>query len=166
MYLQKTKQKAVNLRNRGYSYNYIAKFVPVSKSTLSDWLGKIPFVPNKHTIETIGKARSASGAKKHQIKLDSINKAKLKSFKDIGVLSKRDLFMLGLAIYIGEGGKSHDVIRLVNADPRIIKLSIKWFTEICGIKTKQIKIRLFLYPDNNEKECIDYWSKSIKIPKH
>lgn len=28
---------------------------------------------------------------------------------------------------------------------------------------RQIKIRLFLYPDNNEKECIKYWSKYLQI---
>lgn len=164
MHLQETKQKAIELRRKGYSYNYIARFVPVSKSTLSDWLGRIPFVPNQHTIETIGKARAASGAKKHLIKVASLEKAKLQAQKDIGELSKRDLFMLGLAIYIGEGGKSNDITRIVNADPRIIRLSIRWFVEICGVKLEQIKIRLYLYPDNNEQECINYWSKFTKIP--
>jgi len=164
MHLQETKQRAIDLRGKGYSYSYIAKLVPVSKSTLSDWLGKIPFVPNKHTIETIGKALAASGAKKHAIKLESLNRAKMQSEKDIVEISKRDLFMLGLAIYIGEGGKSNDITRVVNADPRIIRLSIKWFVEICGIKTEQIRIRLYLYPDNDEKECIDYWSGFTKVP--
>jgi len=164
MYVQETKQRAIDLRKQGYSYSYIAKFVPVSKSTLSDWLGKIPFKPNQHTVETIGKARAASGAKKHLIKVETLNRAKLQSEKDIGEISKRDLFMLGLAIYIGEGGKSNDIIRVVNADPRIIRLCIKWFIEICGVKIKQIRIRLYLYPDNNESESIYYWFKFTKIP--
>ncbi|OHB08325.1 MAG: hypothetical protein A3I19_01770 [Candidatus Zambryskibacteria bacterium RIFCSPLOWO2_02_FULL_38_13] len=164
MHLQQTKQKAIDLRKRGYSYSYITQFVPVSKSTLSDWLGKIPFLPNKHTIETIGKARAASGAKKHLMKLESLNKAKLQSEKDIGEISKRDLFMLGLAIYIGEGGKFNDITRVVNADPRIIRLSIKWFIEICGIRIEQIRIRLYLYPDNNELECVNYWSNFTEVP--
>jgi len=164
MHLQETKQKAIDLRKQGYSYSYIAKFVPVAKSTLSDWLGKIPFTPNQHTIETIGKALAASGAKKHLLKLETLNKAKLQSEKDIGEISKRDLFMLGLAIYIGEGTKSFDITRVINADPRIIRLSIRWFIEICGVKMEQFKIRLFIYPDNNEKECIKYWSNFTKVP--
>jgi transcriptional regulator with XRE-family HTH domain len=166
MHLQETKQKAIDLRKQGYSYNYIAKFVPVAKSTLSDWLTKIPFTPNQHTIETIGKALAVSGAKKHAIKLETLNRAKLQAEKDIGEISKRDLFMLGLAIYIGEGGKSFDITRVINADPRIIRLSIKWFMEICGVKIEQIKIRLFIYPDNDETECIEYWSNFTKIPKN
>ena len=165
MHLQETKQRAIDLRKQGYSYNYIAKFVPVAKSTLSDWLAKIPYSPNQHTIETIGKALAASGEKKHVMKLKSLNKAKLQAEKDIKNISKRDLFMLGLAIYIGEGGKSFNITRVINADPRIIRLSIKWFIEICGVKMEQIKIRLFLYPDNNEVECIEYWSNFTKIPK-
>lgn len=164
MHLQETKQRAIDLRKQGYSYNYIYKFVPVSKSTLSDWLREIPFKPNQHTIETIGKARAASGAKKHLIKMGTLNRAKLQAKKDIEKISKRDLFMLGLAIYIGEGGKSSDITRVANANPKIIRLSIKWFREICGVSIKQIRIRLYLYPDNNEKECINYWSKFIKVP--
>lgn len=164
MHFPEIKQKAIDLRKEGYSYNYIVKHVPVTKSTLSDWLHNIPFTPNKHTIETIGNARIASGKYKHNVKVESLKKAELQAERDIGTLSDRDIIMLGLAIYIGEGSKTDRITRIVNSDPKIIKFAIKWFDVSFGVKIVQLKVRLHLYPDSNEKECIEYWSNSTGIP--
>ena len=166
MYFPEIKQKAMDLRRNGYSYNYIAKYVPVTKSTLSEWLHDIPFKPNEHTIKTIGNARIASGIYKHKIRVKNLEKAEMQSKKDIGVISKRDIMMLGLGLYIGEGAKTSGITRMVNSDPRVIKLTIKWLKTSFGIKLKQIKVRLYIYPDNKEKKCIKYWSKQTKIPEN
>lgn len=164
MHFPEIKQKAVQLRKDGYSYNYIVEHVPVSKSTLSEWLRDIPFTPNEHTLDTIGKAHLASGIYKHNLKIKSLERAEVQAKKDIGSLSNRDIMMLGLGIYIGEGGKSFNITKITNSDPKIIKFSIKWFTKSFGVDMKQFKIRLHLYPDNNEKECIEYWSKYTGVP--
>lgn len=164
MYVYKVKQKAIDLRKQGYSYSYISGVTFVPKTTLSDWLTNIPFKPNRHTINTIGKALAASGAKKHLIKVESLNKAKLQAEKDIKNISKRDLLMLGLGIYIGEGTKSNNITRIINSDPKIIKLAVRWFKEIFGVGARHIRVTLHLYPDNDERECINFWSKSTGIP--
>ncbi len=164
MYQQKIRQQAVELREQGYSYNYIQKFVPVSKSTLSEWLQNVPFTPNKHTIQTIGSARIASGIYKHRIKVENFDKALIQSKKDIGSLSNRDIMMLGLGIYIGEGGKTMGMTRIINSDARIIKFALRWIKISFGIGIENVKIRLYLYPDSNEKDSIKYWSKQTGVP--
>lgn len=158
------RERAATLRKEGYSYNYISKLTSVPKATLSDWLSKHPYTPNKYTIEYIGKARAAAGARKNQIKRESIENARIKASHDIDTLSKRDLFMLGLGIYIGEGSKSHGITKITNASPEIIRISIKWFKEICGAKMENFKIRLHLYPDNNVDKSLDFWSQQTGIP--
>jgi len=157
------KKEAISLRKRGYTYSYISKELSVSKSTLSDWLHNIPFNPNKYTIKKILKARLSSGVYKYKTKIVSLKKAELQAKKDISDFSKRDLEMLGLGIYIGEGGKTNGITRIINSDPRVIKLMIKWLKVSFGVDRKQIKIRLYIYPDNQEDECIKYWSKQTKI---
>ena len=165
MHFREIKQKAIDLRTQGYSYNYIMKHIRVSKSTLSDWLHDIPFVPNKYTINTIGNARIATGRYKHQLKVDSLNRAEIQAKEDIGSLSKRDIMMLGLGIYVGEGGKTEGITRIINSDSKIIKFAIEWLAVSFGVEVRHIRVRLFLYPDSNEKESIDYWSSNIQIPK-
>ena len=83
----------------------------------------------------------------------------------MGNLSDRDIMMLGLGIYIGEGSKTDGITRIINSDPKIIKFAVKWFITSFGVKTNQFRIRLHLYPDNNENECIEYWSKYTGIHK-
>ncbi len=164
MYHQEIKQKAIDLRKQGYSYNYIVEHVSVTKSTLSEWLRDIPFTPNQHTIDTIGNARIATGKYKHGIKMKSLEEADLEAKEMLKIISDRDIMMLGLGIYIGEGGKTDNITRVINSDPKVIALALKWFKTCFGVGTKQFRVRLFLYPDNNEEECIQYWSEKIKIP--
>lgn len=166
MHHQEIKQKAIRLRREGYSYNYIIKHVPVAKSTLSEWLHDIPFTPNEHTVKMIGNARIASGNYRHRIRIESLEEAKIQAIKDVGTISTRDIMMLGLAIYIGEGTKTGNVTRIVNSDPKIIRFAIKWLKTSFGVGLNQLKIRLHLYPDSNEIECIDYWSKFVGVPKN
>jgi uncharacterized protein (DUF927 family) len=97
--------------------------------------------------------------------------AKKKSFsdaqaiakKDIGTFSKRDLFMLGLGVYIGEGSKTQDIIRVVNSDYRVIILFIKWLCAL-GFTQKNFSIRIHLYPDSDIKEAEAYWADRVGLP--
>src|SRR3990167_6608439 len=122
-----TREEVFKLRKEGHSYTYISQKTGMSKSTLSGWLCNIPYMPNKIPIERIGKARAASGYAKAVRKLKSIKDATEKAKKDIGKITKRELFMLGIGIYIGEGSKTGNAVRTINADPKIIKFVIRWF---------------------------------------
>ena len=158
------RREVFKLRKEGHSYNYISQKTGMSKSTLSGWLSSVTYVPNKITIERIGKARAASGQAKAKIKIESIEKAKREAKKDIGKITKRDLFMLGIGIYIGEGTKTNGIVRVINADPKIIKFAVRWFEKVCNLPKENFRIKLHLYPDNNIKQCIKYWSNISKIP--
>jgi hypothetical protein len=161
---QTMKAQARLLREKGYSYSFIQKEIPVAKSTLSYWLADIPYTPNQETILHIGKARAASGVAKNKLKLSSFKRAKEEAKKSIGQLSKRDIFMLGLGLYAGEGTKTHDIVRLINANPKIIKFTILWFKEVCGLKNINFMVRIHLYPDNDIEEALSYWSQAVGIP--
>lgn len=159
------KEKAIELRNKGYSYTGISQKIPVAKSTLSDWLSGLDYIPNKETLDKIGKARIASSAFKKQAKEEAISSAKTQAEIDVGAITKRDLFMLGTGLYLGEGTKTHNNVRVINANPKIIVLAIRWFREICGLKMDNFRIRLHVYPDSNVEECERYWSVETKLPK-
>ncbi|MCR4330260.1 MAG: hypothetical protein NUV65_06995 [Candidatus Roizmanbacteria bacterium] len=159
------KDRAIALRREGYSYNYIVKKTNVSKSTLHYWLADIPYTPNKETIARIGRARAKSGEVKSKMKRDSIRKAGEIAKNDIKEINKRDLFMLGLGLYIGEGSKTADHIRVINSDPRIICLAVGWFEEICGLTKSNLSLAIHLYPDNNIRESIAYWRDVTGIPR-
>lgn len=158
------RKEVFKLRREGYSYNYISQQTGISKGTLNEWLHDIPFIPNQYTLETIKNARLASGIYKYKNKMRSLETANLQAKKDIRNLSERDIMMLGIGLYIGEGGKTDGLTRIINSDPKVIKFALKWLKTSFKINIKNIKIRLFIYPDSIEKDCIKYWSKSTGVP--
>lgn len=152
-----------NLRERGYSYKYISGRTGLSKSTLSTWLAGVPYRPNTYTVRTIGKARAASGEQKANAKRNSLATAKLEAAKEIGALNKRDVFMFGLGLYLGEGNKTNDIVRIVNSDPRVIRLAIVWFRSL-GLTDEHFRLTLHLYPDSDIEKCLQFWSTTTTIP--
>ncbi len=158
------KQRAIDYRRKGYSYGMILEKIGVPKSTLSGWLAEISFTPNQEMIKRIGRARAQLAQSRHDEKLASIRKAKKLAKEEIKTITERDLFMMGIGLYWGEGDKGSAGI--INSDPKIIKITIKWFKKVCGIKMDNFRITIHAYPDNNIKETIDYWSKITGIPKN
>lgn len=156
--------KATELRNAGYSYGMIRGKLGISKSTLSNWLSKVPFSPNQEVIKRVGEAKLKSALYKHRLKFGNITKMYTEAKADVGKLSQRDVFMLGVGLYLGEGSKSQEEIRVVNSDPVIIKLAIKWLLGFGGIKLHHLRVAIHGYPDHDVNELVSFWSKTLEIP--
>jgi hypothetical protein len=160
------KQEAIALRRKGCSYNMINAKLNLPKSTLSDWLSEIPFNPNREMIKRMKKAKLKSAMFKNQQKIEQINQMRIVAIKELGNINKRDRWLLGIGLYLGEGCKNNETIRIVNSDPDIIKIATKWFIEICGLKIKNFRPYIHMYPDNNPKKSLSYWSQITGVPKH
>lgn len=159
------KKHAIRLRKAGYSYSDILKEVSVSKSTLSSWLSDIKYRPNREVVNRVGKSRLIAAKRKVKEKEQSIKRAQKIAKKDIGSITKRDLFMLGIGLYIGEGAKTQNIVRIINSDPEVIKLAIKWFTEVCNLSIENFRLAIHLYPDNNISSSLNFWAEQTGIPR-
>ena len=159
------KEKAVNYRKKGYSYNMISQKIGVNKSTLSDWLNRIPYSPNGEVIKRIGLQRLKSAAFKHNQKMNEIVEMRDLAKKELGKITKRDLWILGIGLYLGEGSKSNEILGFSNSDPEIIKILVEWFKKNCYLNNKNFNPFIHAYPDNDIKKTLNYWSKMTGIPK-
>jgi len=156
--------QAEELRSLGYSYNMIREKLGVSVSTQSYWFKDKPFVPNKEVINRIKFGPIENGKRRHNERVNEINQLKELGMKEVGRLSKRDLWMLGLGLYIGEGAKTTEMLRISNSDPAVIKVSIRWLKEICNLTDDNLSLRLHLYPDNNLDTSMKYWQNITNLP--
>ena len=159
------KEKAINYRKEEFSYNMISQKIGVNKSTLSNWLNKIPFSPNKEVIKRIGLAKLKSASFKHGQKMKEIADMKSLAKKELGDIKKRDLWLFGIGLYFGEGSKSNEQIRFSNSDPEMIKIAVMWFKKFCNLKNENLNPSIHVYPDNDIEKTINYWSKTTGIPK-
>ncbi len=158
------REQAIDLRKKGWSYNIISERLGVAKSTLSHWLRNVHFTPNKTVRKRMNEAWEKSAKTRHDLKKKSIQDAKNKALRTIDNVSKRDLMMLGLGLYIGEGMKLYETTRVSNSDPLVIKCLMRWFREVLEIPNKHFRGRVHIYPDIDEKEALTYWSRIAKIP--
>lgn len=158
------KQNALRLRKAGYSYNMIGKKLNIAKSTLSNWLTNIPFIPNTEVLQRVGRARLKSALHKQRIKFENIAKMKYEAAREVREISSRDLFMLGIGLYLGEGSKSQEQVKIVNADPIIIKLGIRWLKEFGGVRKEHLRVAVHGYPDHDINKIVNFWSRELSIP--
>ena len=161
----KRKHEAIILRKKGYSYSQIKTTLGISKSTLSEWLRPYPLSDER--IKELGannpirieKYRNTMAAKR-QVKLDfAFQKAK----KDIGFLTKREVFIFGFALYWAEGAKTKiSSLALGNTDPAMLKFFIKWLT-LLGVSKDRLRIKLHLYKDMDKEKAISFWKKTLGV---
>ena len=153
---------AKDLRRKNFSLADIAQKLDISKSTASLWLRDFPL----HE-DVLMQKRRKNALHIAQIQKDRKRDRQILALeegrKEIGKLTKRDVFMLGIALYIGEGTKWQNLVRVVNSDYRVIKLAIRWLTEICGVRPENLRLRIHGYPDTNFDEAVRFWSRNTGI---
>lgn len=170
--MRKDKNKAILLRKQGKSYNEIAKILDIAKSTLSLWLRdiKMPIEIEKkfwdktrknwaENITKFNKERAKIAQEKAQQIQDSAS-------KDIKKISKRELLLIGSALYWAEGyKKSRWAIVFSNSDPLMIQLMMRFFREIPKVKEEKFFATAQIHPNITSEKAVNYWSKITKIPK-
>lgn len=152
------------MRKQGFSQSMIREQLDVPKSTLSNWLHGVPFTFSDAAIARIKAGPAKSALQRHQRKVSETVDIHHAAKQDVGMLSPRDLFILGIALYLGEGAKTNDAVRFVNSDPATIQLAMRWFREACHVPDENFRMILHGYPDTDIKKANRYWSKITGIP--
>jgi hypothetical protein len=163
---QKDREKAIALRLKGKSYSEIKTLLGIGKGTLSVWLREYPL-----SEERLIKLRDRNPIRIERFrntmqKKRDIRQAEVyaKIAKEIGNLSKRELFLAGLFLYWAEGTKTtRYTVALTNTDPSMLRFFIAWL-RLLGIDMKRVQARLHLYNDMDIASQIKFWSKEIGIP--
>ncbi len=169
------KEFAIDLRNGGYSYSEIQKFCPVPKSTLSYWFRNIKLSePQQERLKKKRIESAKRGSKAKSLKVfKTIEEIQKTALKDIGKISKRELWLMGIILYWRErllNKNESDLkrgVRFTSSDPEIINLFIKWLLIAGGIERNEICFDLYIAKDNQDllSQTVEYWSKETGFSK-
>lgn len=167
---------AVSLRKQGRTYGEIIKLLKVPKGTVCSWLKDVKLSKSlkKQILE-----RSKEKWRKNIItynkvyaKIRSREAAEIrkrfqeKASKEIKELSKRDLKLIGAALYWAEGNiKNRNRLQFGNSNPLMIGIAMRFFREICNIPKDRIKARIHIYPGINYRKALNFWSRITRLPK-
>ena len=168
------KQKAIELRKQGFSYKEILEQIPVAKSSLSLWLRSVGLSNKQKQRLTEKKLASAlRGAKKRKEDRITISKnTKDIARREIGELTDRELWLIGVSLYWGEGSKEKSDrpgsgVKFSNSDPKMIKVFLKWLFDIILEKKENIYLEIYIHDNcrSRLKEVINYWSNQTGFSK-
>ncbi|KKU44538.1 MAG: hypothetical protein UX63_C0033G0011 [Microgenomates group bacterium GW2011_GWB1_46_7] len=160
--------RALELRKLGWSYSQIKKELGIAKSTASKWLNKYPLTYEQldklqfHNEKRIEHFRATMARKRQTIFDDAVDKQDIL----VGELTERELYFCGLALYWGEGGKTHYYeLTFSNTDPRMIRFFLIWLKNAIKYPSHNIKIKLHLYQDMDIDDEVSYWSEITHVRK-
>ncbi len=158
------------MRQQGMSMNEIVASLGVSKASVSIWVRDV-ILTKKQREGLSARGRSLDSVEKRRISRIKntqmrhalvINRAK----EDIPTLSERELFLIGVALYWGEGGKTQKAsARVANSDPRVISIMMRFFKEICGVPRNKFRGHVHTFSHLNAEAAEKYWSQVSGIPR-
>lgn len=82
----------------------------------------------------------------------------------IGRLSEREFFVLGLALYAGEGSKTDGGVYFANSDPRMILVFVIWLRRFFEVDERRLRVKLYLHDGLDLEAAISFWSELTAIP--
>lgn len=166
--MRRDRYLAIKLRKRGVSYNQISRKLGIPKSTLSYWF------KNEKWSEKIKEGLSEKTAKQLKIMARTNRKRwarwremyRKEAKKEFKFLKENPLFIAGINLYWGEGDKKleNGQVKLVNTDPGIISIFVKFLRDMAKVPEYRIFAWMILYPNLSEEKCKSFWSKISGIP--
>ena len=158
---------ARKMRAGGKSIKEISRLIKISKSSASIWCRDI--VLTSEQIQHLH-LRMVKGGYKGRLKGALLQKTrkelKIKNYQKLGIktiklLKNRDLLLLGLGLYLGEGSKFANQFRFTNSNPYLIKLIILWLKKLFDVKRKDFVFSVMINQLHQfrGKEVKDYWVK-------
>lgn len=175
------KEKITSLRLKGYSYGEINKIFGVSKSTLSLLLRDLILPPKavKRLKSKISQSVYNGLIKRNKLQTiqaqERTKEIRTKASKQIRILNKNDLNIIGIALYWAEGYKrpktrngreitSHS-ISFTNSDPEMIAVFVHFIRVIMKIPDENIKAHIRLHPHIKNTTALNFWSKITGLSK-
>lgn len=164
------KKLALKLRRQGLSYSEIQKRVPVSKDTLSRWCRDVILASSqlgrlqRKRLKGAEKGRIIGAKRQQRDRVRRTKKLLERGKKEVGLMDKRDRFIAGVSLYLGDGVKGDREVGFSNSNPQIISFMMNWFREFCQVPEGKFRGQIWIHENLNELKARKYWSGLTGIP--
>ena len=156
---------AIELRRKGLSYSDIQNSINVPRSTIAYWLKDIEL--SDEQAEKLRAKRSVvakSNSEKRTARiLRETEEIKYSAAKEIGGITKRELWLMGIMLYWKFGNQSDlkKGLHFTSSDPELVKLFLKWLTDIGKIRDEEMACDIFIGKDkkNSIDQVKNHWSR-------
>lgn len=168
----KERLQARKLRTEGESIKKIANLLQISVASVSNWCKDIELTPeqkknlSKRVTDPYYGKKAAYLEKKKKEFIEKVNNLKQRGVDEIAKLTKREIFLIGVALYWGEGFKKDHQVGFANIDEKMIEFFIYWLKTCFHITHKNLIIRVTANKSYKNKihQLEQYWSNQLDIP--
>jgi len=171
MYAIQIKNRAKTLRKSGKGIYDIARILGLNPTTISYWCRDIELSESLiRKIKYIGMKKASAGMllyteKQRKSRIKRILGEKGEGAMSAGNLSQRDVFMLGLGLYWGDGYKeSNAELGFTNSNIRVMQFYLRWLV-LQGVMKKDLIFRLTINEifRSQENRIKNLWIHNLKI---
>ncbi|NDZ69147.1 hypothetical protein [Streptomyces cyaneofuscatus] len=157
------REKARELRLQGMTYDQIQVELGCSKSSISLWVRDLPKPERKRSREE----SSAIGRRGWEATLqrrDAERQAqKQTAAAEVGAMTDRELFLLGVGLYWAEGTKSkpyrtQERVTFVNSDPGMIEVFLAWL-RLLGVDDEHLRFHVLIHETADVAAAEQFWAE-------
>lgn len=155
------REEARALRLKGLTYDQIQVELGCSKSSISLWVRDLPKPPKRTPEEASAIARRGWEATLQRREAER-RETKRRAAEEIGELTDRELFLIGVGLYWAEGAKDkpykrRESLLFINSDPDVIRLYLRWL-ELLGVGPERLRFRLSIHESADVAGAEKYWA--------
>ncbi|MFE8941812.1 hypothetical protein ACFYNX_30585 [Streptomyces sp. NPDC007872] len=157
--------RARELRLEGWTYDRIQVELGCSKSSISLWVRDLPKPERKRTPEEASAIARRGWEATLRRREEEREATKRTAAEEIGALSERELFLLGVGLYWAEGSKDKPYDRrervvFVNSDPGMIRVFTAWL-DLLGVEPERRRYCVMIHETADAAEAERYWGDLV-----
>jgi hypothetical protein len=159
------KARARELRVQGWTYDQIQLELGCSKSSISLWVRDLPKPERKRSTEQASAIGRRGWEAKLQVRDDERRQTKQLAAQEVGPLTDRELFLVGVGLYWAEGSKSkpyrpQERVTFVNSDPNMISLFLAWL-KLLEVTPERIRYALQIHETADVASAEQFWADHV-----
>ncbi|MCF6522227.1 hypothetical protein HOY81_03830 [Streptomyces sp. JJ36] len=164
------RERARELRRAGWTYDRIQLELGVSKSSISLWVRDLPKPPRPRRSPEEASAIARRGWEATLARREAERRAtKEAAAAEIGPLSDRELFLVGVGLYWAEGAKDkpyarRESVKFVNSDPDVIRLFLRWLA-VLGVDQERLRFHVSIHETADVATAEAFWAEVASVPR-
>ncbi|MYT23446.1 hypothetical protein GTW69_24700 [Streptomyces sp. SID7760] len=157
--------RARELRLQGMTYDRIQVELGCSKSSISLWVRDLPRPERRRSPEEASAVAKRGWERTLQLRETERCRTKREAATEIGSLSERELFILGVGLYWSEGSKDKPYERreravFVNSDPGMISVYLAWL-RLLGVDEDRVRYFLMIHESADVAGAERFWAEHV-----
>ncbi|WP_330312341.1 hypothetical protein OHS17_13330 [Streptomyces sp. NBC_00523] len=159
--------KARELRLEGKTYDRIQVELGCSKSSISLWVRDLPKPPRRSREDASAIARRGWEATLERREAER-QQTKRDAAAEIGTMTERELFVLGVGLYWAEGTKAkphrrQERVTFVNSDPHMIRVFLAWL-RLLKVPPEHLRFHVHIHESADASDAERFWREEVGRP--